>query len=125
MSSLQNHEVDFIQEGLPITNHNFYLESVIRPKSKSPNWQGSQGQSFTKRQYIPRRSKTQHNLPKFLGKTNVRPIFISWNTQNDKKVFKQLTCMSFLQNHEVCSNQESLSVTYCNFHCKSLVKPKK
>ena len=32
--------------------------------------------------------------------------------------------MNFLQNREVCFNQESLPITYHNFHHKSLVDPK-
>ena len=42
MSFLQNREVCFNQEKLPITYHNFCHKSLVRPKSKSPNSQGSQ-----------------------------------------------------------------------------------
>ena len=41
MSFLQNHEFCFNQEDLPVTYHNFHHKSMFRPKSKSPNWQGS------------------------------------------------------------------------------------
>ena len=46
MSFLQNREVCFNQEKLPITYHNFCHKSLVRPKSKSPNWQGSQPISY-------------------------------------------------------------------------------
>ena len=42
MTFLQNREVYFNQESLPITYHNFWHKSLVRPKSKSPNWQVSQ-----------------------------------------------------------------------------------
>ena len=41
-----------------------------------------------------------------------------------KKVTLQLTWMSFLQDCEVCFNQERLPITYHNFHHESLVRPK-
>ena len=41
-----------------------------------------------------------------------------------KKVTLQLTWMNFLQNREVCLNQERLPITYHNFHHKSLFRPK-
>ena len=46
MSFLQNFEVCFKKERLPITYHNFHHKSLVRPKSKSPNWQGSQPISY-------------------------------------------------------------------------------
>ena len=46
MSFLQNCEVCFNQERLPITYHNFRHKSLVRPKSKSPNWQESQPISY-------------------------------------------------------------------------------
>ena len=42
MCFLRNREVYFNQESLPITYHNFHHKSLVRPKSISPNWQGSQ-----------------------------------------------------------------------------------
>ena len=42
MNFLQNCEVCFNQERLLITYHNFRHKSLVRPKSKSPNWQASQ-----------------------------------------------------------------------------------
>ena len=46
MSFLQNFEVCFNQERFPITYHNFRDKSLLRPKSKSPNGQGSQPISY-------------------------------------------------------------------------------
>ena len=46
MSFLQNRDVCFNQESLPITYYNFHHKSLVRPKSKSPNWQGSQPISY-------------------------------------------------------------------------------
>ena len=46
MSVLQNREVCFNQESLPITYRNFRHKSMVRPKSKSPNWQESQPISY-------------------------------------------------------------------------------
>ena len=46
MSFLQNREVCFNQESLPITYHNFHHKSLVRPKSKSPNLQGFQPVSY-------------------------------------------------------------------------------
>ena len=37
MSFLQNCEVFFNQERLPISYHNFCHKNLVRPKSKSPN----------------------------------------------------------------------------------------
>ena len=42
MNFLQNGEVCFNQKSLPISYHNFWHKSLVTPKSKSPNWQGSQ-----------------------------------------------------------------------------------
>ena len=42
MSFLQNREICFKKERLPITYHNFNHKSLVRLKSKSPNWQGPQ-----------------------------------------------------------------------------------
>ena len=46
MSFLQNIEVCFNQESLPITYHNFQHKSLIRPQSKFPNLQGFQPISY-------------------------------------------------------------------------------
>ena len=46
MSFLQNRKVCFNQERLPITYLNFRHKSLVRPKSKSPNGQGSQPISY-------------------------------------------------------------------------------
>ena len=46
MSFLQNNKVCFNQERLPITYNNFCHKSLVRPKSKSSNWQGSQPISY-------------------------------------------------------------------------------
>ena len=42
ISFLQNRKVCFNQERLPITYHIFRYKRLVRPKSKSRNWQGSQ-----------------------------------------------------------------------------------
>ena len=83
-SFLQNCKVCFNQESLPITYHNFRHKSLVRPKSKSPNWQGSQPISckakFSQRDNIYlvdlKYNITYQNIR---GKTKVRPIFILWN----------------------------------------------
>ena len=54
---------------LPITYHNFHHKSLVIPKSKSPNWQGSQPISYkanfsTERNHAPIRCQIQYNLPK-------------------------------------------------------------
>ena len=41
-----------------------------------------------------------------------------------KKVTLELTWMTFLQNVEVCFNQERLTITYQNLRRKSLVRLK-
>ena len=46
MSFLENCEVCFNQESLPITYYNFLHKNLVRPKSKSPNLQGSQRVSY-------------------------------------------------------------------------------
>ena len=80
----QNREVCFNQESLPITYHKFCHKSLVRLKSKSPNWQGSQPISYKVK--CSQRDKiylgdlkytiTYQNI---LGKIKVRPIFIPWN----------------------------------------------
>ena len=45
-SFLQNHELYFHQKSLPVTYHNFHHKNLARPKSKSPNWKGSQPISY-------------------------------------------------------------------------------
>ena len=71
------------QERLPITYHNFCHKSLVRPKSKSPNWQRSQTISyktkFSRRDNIYlvdlKYNITYQNI---WGKTKVRPIFMPW-----------------------------------------------
>ena len=46
MSFLQNCDVCFNQESLPITYYNFHHKCLVRPKSKFLNWQGSQPISY-------------------------------------------------------------------------------
>ena len=128
MSFLENCEVYFNQERLPITYHNFRHKSLARPKSKSPNWQGSQPISykakFSQRDNIYLKDlKCNITYQNIRGKTKVRPIFIPWNAYS-KKVTQQLTWMGFLQNLKVYFNQESLPITYHNFRHQSLVRPK-
>ena len=129
MSFLQNREVCFNQEILPITYHNFRQKSQIRPKIKSPNWQGSQSISY-KTKFSQRDNiylvdlKCNKTFQNIWGKTKVRPTFMPWKAWNGKKVTEQLTWMSSIQNRDVCFNQESLTITHYNFHHKSLVRPK-
>ena len=62
----------------------------------------------------------QHNLPKYSGGNNLYTMkCLKW-----QKVTLQLKWLSFLQNCEVCFNQEMLPITYHNFRHKSLVRPK-
>ena len=84
MSFLQNREVCFNQERLPITYHNFRDKSLVRPKCKSPNCHRSQPISYKARFshrdniYLVdlKYNITYQNIP---GKTKVRPIFIPTN----------------------------------------------
>ena len=119
MSFLQNCEVCFNQERLPITYHNFRHKNLVRPKSKSPNWQGSQTISYKAK--FSQRDNTylldlKYNITyqNIRGKTKVRQIFIPWNAYS-KTFTKQLIWMGFLQ---------SLPITYHNFRHQSLVRPK-
>ena len=84
MSFLQNCEVSFIQERLPITYRNFRHKSLVRPKSKSPKWQGSQPinykAKFSQRDNIyPLDLKYNITYQNIREKSKVRPIFIPWN----------------------------------------------
>ena len=79
MSFLQNCEVCFNQERLPITYHNFRHKSLVRPKSKFPNWQGSQPISsktnFSQRETV-HLLDVQFNITyqNNLGEIQVRPL---------------------------------------------------
>ena len=42
MGLVQNLKVYFSQESLPITYHHFCHQNLVRPKSKSSSWKGSQ-----------------------------------------------------------------------------------
>ena len=46
MNFLENRAVCFNQKSLPITYYNFHDKNLVRPKSKSPNWQVSQPKSY-------------------------------------------------------------------------------
>ena len=100
MSFLQNCEVCFNQERLPITYHNFRHKSLVRPKSKSPNWQGSQPISY-KANFSQR--ETMHLLDvKFnityqnkLVKIQVRPLLRPLMSLNDTHFSYQLTVWFF------------------------------
>ena len=71
-------------ERLAITHHNFCHKSLVRPKSKSPNWQGSQPISY-KAKFSQRYNiylvdlKCNITYQNIRGKTKVRPIFLPWN----------------------------------------------
>ena len=100
MSFLQNFKVCFNQERLPITYHNFRHKSLVRPKSKSPNWQGSQPISY-KANFSQR--ETMHLLDvKFnityqnnQGKAQVRPLLRPLMSLNDTHFSCQLTVWFF------------------------------
>ena len=66
----------------------------------------------------------QHNLPKYPGGNYGQTNFYTMKCLKWRKVTLQLTWMSFLQNCEVCFNQERLPKPYYNFRDKSLVRPK-
>ena len=83
MSILENREACFNQEKLPTTYLNFPHKSLLRPKSKSPNWQGSQPISY-KTKFSQRDNmylvdlKYNITYQNIWGKTKVRPVFIPW-----------------------------------------------
>ena len=126
MSFLQTREVFFNQERSPIPYHNFRHKNLVRPGSKYPIWNRSQPISY-KAKFSQKDNtylvdlKYNTTYQNILGKTKVRPIFMPWKAW---KVTLQLPWMSFLQNRDVCFNQESLPITYYSFHHKSLVRPK-
>ena len=76
---LTKSQVCFNQERLPITDHNFCYKSLVRPKSKSPNWQWSQPISY-KAKFSHRDNiylvdlKYNITYQNARGKTKVRPI---------------------------------------------------
>ena len=78
MNFLQNCEVRFNQERLPVTYRNFRRKSLVRPKSKSLNWQASQPKSyktkFSRRDNIylvdQKYNRTYQNIR---GETKVKP----------------------------------------------------
>ena len=68
----------------------------------------------------------QHNLPKYQEGGELRSDqFLCHEMPKMTKTYLKLTWMSFLQNCEVCFNQERLPITYHNFRHKSLVRPKR
>ena len=111
------------------TYKNFRNKRLVRPGSKYPIWQRSQPISY-KVKFSQRNNiyladlKYNITYQNVFGETKVRPIFIPRNAWNGKKVTLQLTWMSFTQNREVCFIQESLPITYHNFHHKILVRLK-
>ena len=128
MSFLQNRNVCFNQERLPITNRNFRHKSLVRPKIKSPNWQGSQPISYLTKlshrdniyQVGQKYKITYQNI---LGKLR-SDRFLYHEMPKMAKITLRLTWTTFLQNREVCFNQESLPITYHNFRHKSLIRLK-
>ena len=109
MSFLQNWEVCFNQERLPITYHSFCHKILVRPKSKSPNWQRFQPISyktkFSQRDNIYLGSD-QLLYPKMLKMAKELPNNI------DRWVFYKI------------SKFESLPITDHKFLHQSLVRPK-
>ena len=62
MSFLQNWEICFNEERLPINYHNFRHKSLVRPKIKSPNWQESQPISYKSKFSERERERERENL---------------------------------------------------------------
>ena len=96
MSFLQNRDVCFNQESLPITYYNFHHKSLVRHKIKYPNWAGSQTISY-KANFSQR--ETIHLLDvKFnithrnnQGEIQVRPLLRPLISLNDIHFSQQLT----------------------------------
>ena len=71
------------QKRLPVTYYNFHYKSLVRPKSKSPIWQGSQAISY-KTKFSQRDSihlvdlKCKITYQNIQGRTKFRPIFMPW-----------------------------------------------
>ena len=82
MNFLQNRDVCFNQESLPITYYNIHHKSLVRSKSKPPN--GQRSQPIATRQ-IFHRKKSMHLIDvKFIityqnnhGEIQVRPLLRS------------------------------------------------
>ena len=110
------------------TYQNFRDKRLVKPGSKHPIWQRSQPITY-KAKFFQRDNiylvdfKYSITYQKIQGQLRSDLLFYH-NAWNGKKVTLQLMWTSFLQNREVCFNQERLSITYLNFHHKSLVRPK-
>ena len=100
MSFLQNCEVCFNQERLPITSHNFCHKSLVRAKSKSPNWQGSPAISY-KAKFLQRDNsylvdlKYNISYQNIWEETKVRTIFIPEMLKMAKKLPSNLQGWAF------------------------------
>ena len=101
MSFPQHREVCFNQESLLMTYHNVCHKSLVRTKSKSPNWQGPQPISY---------------------KANLHLIY-SLNNLKWQTFTLQLTWVIFLTELLFWFYPKKSQVTYQNFHNKSLVRP--
>ena len=107
----------------------FRYRRLVRPGSKSPNWQGSQPISCNEKYscrdniyLVDLRSKiTYQNIR---GELKSERFLYHKMPKMTKKVTLELTWMTFLQNVEVCFNQERLTITYQNLRRKSLVRLK-
>ena len=88
MSFLQNCEVCFNQESLPITYYNFHHKSLVRPKSKSPNWQGFQPISykanFSQRDQMHLEDHPKKTLTKIFGRKLRSDFICTLMTKNNK-----------------------------------------
>ena len=129
MSFLKNCEVCLNQERLPITYHNFRHKSLVRPKSKSPNWQGSQPINYKAK--ISQRDNTypadlKYNITyqNIQGEKLRSDRFLYPEMLIAKKLPSNLNGWVFLQNLKVCFNQECLPIMYHNFRHQSLVRPR-
>ena len=112
------------------TYQNFCDKRLVRPGGRYPIWHRSQTISY-KTKFLQRDNiylvhlKYNITYQNMGGETKVRPICMPWKALNGKKVTKQITWMSFLQNRSACFKEERLPITYYNFHHKSLVRTKK
>ena len=118
----------FNQERLPITYRNFHHKSLVRLKSKSRNWQGSQPISYKAKLC----QKDDINLADQKYNISYQNIWEKL-TSTDFYAIKCLTWQkSYLTTYmdelstksRSCFNQERLPITYRNFHHKSLVRLK-
>ena len=103
MSFLQNYKVCFNQERLPRTYRNFCHKCLVRPKSKSSHWQGSQLISYK---------------AKFSQRDNIGLLDLKYN-----KTYENFHHRSLVRPKSKCTNWKgSQSISYkANFSLKGTV----